>query len=384
MATHKVPQDVEADDKFLGPLSFKQFLFFGGTAISAYLSFLTLTKIWPISFLFIIPTLAFGVLAIPWSKEQPTELFLASRIRFLIKPRKRIWNQSGVKNLVNITVPVREAHIYSDGLSQGEVRNRLSALATMVDSRGWAIKNITTDDDSSDRLVQVPQALDEKLAVVEATPDLFDESVGTIAKQFDSMIQQSEQQHRSETMKLIEDARRRSSESVALQDSAPLPATPIPSAPNSQTTQNSTQKQDFWFVNAPPNQSLAPGLATFQTSAVVTPGATTSTQPQMTNTTVTDLSEEELLEAVHKKHERDALQTTVRHERIIDPDGLQKPQTLPVQDTSVENTDISTMTPQSNPDILNLAQRNDLNIETISRQANKKKDFDDEVIVSLH
>jgi hypothetical protein len=27
MAVHKVPQDVEADDKFLGPLSFKQFLF---------------------------------------------------------------------------------------------------------------------------------------------------------------------------------------------------------------------------------------------------------------------------------------------------------------------------------------------------------------------
>jgi len=40
MAVYKVPQDVEADDKFLGPLSFKQFLFAGGALISGYLTFL--------------------------------------------------------------------------------------------------------------------------------------------------------------------------------------------------------------------------------------------------------------------------------------------------------------------------------------------------------
>jgi hypothetical protein len=43
------------------------------------------------------------------------------------------------------------------------------------------------------------------------------------------------------------------------------------------------------------------------------------------------------------------------------------------------------MTPPLNPDILNLAQSNDLTVETLSRQANKKTDLgDDEVVISLH
>jgi hypothetical protein len=318
MAVHKVPQDVEADDKFLGPLSFKQFLFFGGFAICGYLSFLTLTKVWPISFIFILPTLLFGILAFPWSKEQPTELFLASRIRFLIKPRKRIWNQSGVKELVQITVPVREAHIYSDGLSQGEVHNRLNALATMVDSRGWAIKNIGVDDDSSDRLVAPQATVDEKSAVVAAAPDVFDESSGTIAAQFDNMIEKSEQQHKSETLRLVEEARRRSTETVAVQENQSQPA---PTKQPSSNPKNNTKDQDFWFMHAP-NTPTAPGLATFQSNAVVAPGASSSTVQQTTNTAITtDLTEEELLETVHKKQERDALQTMSHHEKVIDPNG---------------------------------------------------------------
>src|SRR6187402_3059875 len=147
MAVHKVPQDVEADDKFLGPLSFKQFLFFGGTIICGYLTFLMLTKVWPLTIIFLLPTIVFAFLAFPWSKEQPTELWLASRIRFLIMPRKRIWDQAGMKELVTITVPVREAHIYTNGLSQDEVQNRLGALASIVDSRGWAVKNVIASTD---------------------------------------------------------------------------------------------------------------------------------------------------------------------------------------------------------------------------------------------
>jgi hypothetical protein len=82
MAVHKVPQDVEADDKFLGPLSFKQFLFFGGFAICGYLTYLTITRVWPVSFVFILPMIMFGALAFPWSKEQPTELFLGVKNTF--------------------------------------------------------------------------------------------------------------------------------------------------------------------------------------------------------------------------------------------------------------------------------------------------------------
>jgi hypothetical protein len=386
MAVHKVPQDVEADDKFLGPLSFKQFLFFGGFAICGYLSFLTLTKVWPVSFIFIIPTLAFGALAFPWSKEQPTELFLASRIRFLIKPRKRIWNQSGVKELVQITVPVREVHKYSDGLSQGEVHNRLSALATIVDSRGWAIKNVSLDDTSSDRLVNPQAPKDEKAAVIDAAPDVFDESSGTIAAQFDNMIEKSEQQHKSETLRLVEEARRRSTETVAVQDNS-TPSTPSRQAAKNQ--KSSGKDQDFWFMHAP-DTPTTPGLATFQTSAVVAPGTSASSTQQTANSNIkTDLTEEQLLATVHKKQERDALQTMSHHEKVIDPNGPAPTANIPEPkpETQNSNQSINQMTPPVNPDILkqSLAQNNDRSIESLSREVNKKTDFgDDEVVVSLH
>jgi hypothetical protein len=318
----------------------------------------------------------FGFLAFPWSKEQPTELFLASRIRFLIKPRKRIWDQSGVKDLVNVTVPVREAHIYSDGLSQGEVRKRFNALATIVDSRGWAVKNVA---DSSDRLVSAPIVPTIDDSIMEETPDMFDESSGTIARQFDSMINESEKHHKSETMQLIEDARKKASSSST--------------SDATETAQQSKAKdkpavdknnQDFWFLHNQP-QPNDPSLATFQSSTVVTPGATSSTASQAQDDSTAQLSEEELLEKVHKKQARDALRIRTKHEKVIDPSGQQKPTTNEPTETKEKKETISTMTPPSNPDIINLAQSNDLSVETLSRQANKKKDFgDDEVVISLH
>jgi hypothetical protein len=378
MAVHKVPQDVEADDKFLGPLSFKQFLFFGGFAICGYLTFLTLTKIWPLSFVFFIPMLLFGVLAFPWSKEQPTELFLASRIRFLIKPRKRTWDQSGVKDLVNITVPVREAHVYTDGLSQDEVTNRLGALASIVDSRGWAVKNVAPMTTPSDRLVEAAIKPDEKSMIIESTTDVFDDTSGTIAKQFDNMIEQAEQQHKSATLKLVEQAREKTSP-IIVTNNAKTDKT---------TTKADPQNQDFWFLHQQA-QPTDPSLATFQSSTVIKPGTTahtsTTTTSGATDDTTTDISEEELLKTVHEKQQRDALQTMSRHEKVVDPSGQQKPKIKAVDYEPIKNETINTMTPPSNPDILNLAQSNDLSVETLSRQANKKKDFgDDEVVISLH
>lgn len=389
MAVHKVPQDVEADDKFLGPLSFKQFLFFGGAGIGAYLTFLTITNIWPISFIFAIPTLVFGALAFPWSKEQPTELFLASRIRFLLKPRKRIWNQSGIKDLVDITVPVRAVHIYSDGLSQGEVRNRLSALATMVDSRGWAVKNIHNtfgvDEEVSDRLVDAPAVINDKASIVDAAPDVFDDSAGTIARQFETMIEQSEQERKSATMRLVEEARSKAHQAVQQAEPAPAPKAPVAKKPVQQPIKlpgsGTEQNQDFWFMHQQ-NQPTDPTLATFQASAVIAPGqAPTPMQVQLNDTSTGGLSEQELLEAVQRKRERDAMQTTSKHERVINPYGTQ-PQVAPVP---IQNQDVSTMTPAPKPDIINLSRSNDLSVETLARQANKKKDLgDDEVIISLH
>ncbi len=404
MSVYKVPQDVEAEDKFLGPLSFKQFLFFGGTAIFGWLTFMVFVKFWPLAIIFAIPTLVFAVFAVPWSKDQPTEVFLGARIRFFFKPRKRIWDQTGIKNLVKITVPKREVHIYSDGLSQSEVRKRFGALATVVDSRGWAIKNSryssSNNQTNSDRLVQAATAPPtESQLILDETPDVLDEDVSNLAKNFDSMIKKSEQRHKSETQRLIQEARESSfvnknatsnSPQTKAQSRAPAaPAAAITKSPSSNPNKQ-PKAQDFWFINQQQSEvPQDPNLVTFKDNSVVAPGSKpikAADNPHIEDETA-------VLDLIHKKEQRDALQTGNHHGKVIQPTHLENPNPAetkqdPVQEAEPRDKKTTTenVTTAVNPDIINLANNKDLNISTIQRQVNKKPDHDDqdEVVVSLH
>jgi hypothetical protein len=146
MAVYKVIQDVESEDKLLGPLSLKGFIYAviaGSCAFIEFRLFLIASPLkWAFMLMFAVPMLLFGVLASPLGREQPTEVWLLSRVRFFIKPRKRIWDQEGLSELVTITVPKKlELHLTKD-LTQTEVQSRLKTLATTLDTRGWAIKNV--------------------------------------------------------------------------------------------------------------------------------------------------------------------------------------------------------------------------------------------------
>ena len=223
----------------------------------------------------------------------------------------------------------------------------------------------------------------------DSTPDVLDETSGTIARQFDNMIEQSEKQHKSETMHLIEDARRKTANTTPSDIADKIhQQKPLVKTNPGKTASKDKKSEDFWFLNNNPEAPTNSNLATVQSSTVVAPGASSSTttpaQTQHQDDT-SQLSEEDLLERVHKKQERDALQNGTRHEKVIDPNGPQKPVQPQPKNIADKNKTISTMTPPTNPDILNLAQSNDLSVETLSRQANKKTDFgDDEVVISLH
>ena len=88
MAVYKVAQDVEADDKLIGPFSFRQFIYLIVVAIAIVVA-------WGLSRLFIglaiIPLpviLFFGALALPLRKDQPMEVYLAAIVSYYLKPRK--------------------------------------------------------------------------------------------------------------------------------------------------------------------------------------------------------------------------------------------------------------------------------------------------------
>ena len=87
MATYKVPQDVEADDKLIGPFSFRQFIYLIIVAMAGALA-------WGLAQLFIglaiipLPVIVFfGALALPLRKDQPMEIYMAAIVSFYLKPR---------------------------------------------------------------------------------------------------------------------------------------------------------------------------------------------------------------------------------------------------------------------------------------------------------
>ena len=91
MAQYKVPQDVEADDKLLGPFNFRQFVYLlvAGGFIALAVAFF---QIFPLLALIPLPfILLLGALALPLKKDQPMETYLAALVSFYIKPRTRRW-----------------------------------------------------------------------------------------------------------------------------------------------------------------------------------------------------------------------------------------------------------------------------------------------------
>lgn len=205
MAVYKVPQDIEADDKLIGWMSLKQFIF-GVIAVVgvAIMYFAFVRGVAWLAIPFLPFTILAGILAAPIGKDQPTEIWLAARIRFFLKPHRRIWDQSGMKKLVTITAPPHDEHKYTNGLDQDQVRSRLEALARTLDSRGWAVRNVSvnlfsrpafaTPMESPDRLMGPTAYMQQQIAVsspVGARDDIFDEQSNPLARSLDNRLQES-------------------------------------------------------------------------------------------------------------------------------------------------------------------------------------------------
>lgn len=157
MAVYKVPQDVEADDKLIGPFSFRQFIYLlivaGAIAIAWVLGNLFI----PLAIIPLPIILFFGALALPLRKDQPMETYLAAIVSFYLKPRRRKWDPDGIQSLIEITAPKVVEIKRSKDLSQNEAEQRLSYLAQIVDSQGWSVRG-----------AQAPGSTPTD------TPDLFD------------------------------------------------------------------------------------------------------------------------------------------------------------------------------------------------------------------
>ncbi len=206
MAVYKVIQDIEAEDKLLGPLTLKAFIYAIITGFLMFVNFRLLISPelgavrWVVILVLFFPMLLFGVLAAPFGKEQPTEIWLLSHVRFLLKPHMRVWNQSGQRELVTITAPKPPDTALTKSFSQTEVKSRLKTLATALDTRGWAFKNINVnltdnpdliaEQTTTDRLISSAVLPKEVPAVdVRAEDDILDPAANNAAHKVSQLMQ---------------------------------------------------------------------------------------------------------------------------------------------------------------------------------------------------
>ena len=178
---YKVPQDVEAEDKLLGPFSFRQFIFLIIAVVSLGAAYILARILLPLGLIPVPIALFFGALALPLRKDQPMEVYLAAVISFMLKPKKRLWQPDGIEYLVEVTAPKTEETTRRNSYNQEEVQRRLSYLANLVDSRGWSIRGVNNPNSSmqADLYNEAQTAfdpLDETGATAQNIANLIDQS----------------------------------------------------------------------------------------------------------------------------------------------------------------------------------------------------------------
>lgn len=326
MATYKVIQDIEAEDKLVGPLTLRQLIYIGVFAVCAYISFLLIVKhVWLLLLVFVPVGGLAALLGFPWGRDQPTEIWLLAKIRFMFMPHRRLWSQSGLIEPVQITAPPKPEHQRTKSFSQTEVRSRLQALGETLDSRGWAIKDAqqahispayTATSGSPDRLIGIPNLPNIPTAPVRIEEDVLDIVNNPRAQQFGQMIDASNQAHRKEIL---------------------------------QNMQSNIEQQAGKAGRPAKNQALA--------------GAATPTSGQSDNGA--------------------AFFTNFRQSAQLADQPFGQPPALAAKTPKPAD---APMTAPPDADILNLAKSNDFDIATVARQANKKRQHGaegDEIVVPL-
>ncbi|MFI5240316.1 MAG: PrgI family protein [Candidatus Saccharimonadia bacterium] len=164
MAQYKVPQDVEAEDKIIGFLTLKQFIY---SVIGFAWLLITYELFKSILFVFLIvgvpPALIFLLLGLYQRDGQPFEAYFIALINYWFKPRRRLWIKEELIEVFKIEQPkVKQVQTQLD---PRKVQGELERLAEIVDTRGWSSKQPEVQESDSDMVPVID--LSDRLATNE-------------------------------------------------------------------------------------------------------------------------------------------------------------------------------------------------------------------------
>lgn len=327
MAQYKVPQDVEAEDKLIGPFSFRQFIYLGIAALGIVVG-VGLWHLFPGLIIIPLPFVAlFLVLALPLRKDQPMETYLTAVIRFYLKPRKRLWQPEGSIGLVTIVAPKTPEVQLTKSVGGTAAAAQLDYLSQVVDTQGWATRGVVSPTVSMN---------DDAYAEAQQAEDVLDENTN-IARTFDSMIDKTSDKYKRS---VTDQFRARASHQPPAQDE--------------------------------PSQSVIPVIGS---------------HAQLVEEPMTDQSQDDT--PTHLDYNPYPSSMHQHVVRPIDDDFMlpskqtdARPQ--PIEPKLAQNTQTPSVQEVS-PDIMRLANNNDLSISALANEAHRIEDRDnEEVVINLH
>lgn len=360
MAQYKVPQDVEAEDKLLGPFTFRQFIYLMIIGGLIGLGVLLWGIFPPLVIILVPPILLLGALALPLKKDQPMETYLSAVVSFYLKPHVRTWEPGEPESTITITAPKQTEEKHIKDLDQDEAMHRLSFLADIIDTEGYAIKGITPNNGVKEEIY----------AEANSTMDMFDNPTASN----NSISQTLQDNAASRHTAAINQMR------TAIENSQQLTQAAIQAnqsiSPASQTTAQSQ----------PINPS--PALSSVQsTPTSMPPSPQPPALPQ--NPTITEpiVSTNQSLETPVENPLNDTAIKT--NDIIIKPDSTTtetetEEKSVTTEAVAKPETERKTAPEQTDPSLLDLANNNDFSIETIAKQAKRiQEKKNDEVYISL-
>lgn len=339
MSVYKVAQDVEADDKLIGPFSFRQFIYLIIVAIGVGLAWALFQVAPPLVIIPLPIILFFGALALPLKKDQPMEVYLAAVVSFHLKPKKRLWVPDGVQSLVEIYAPKVIEKQYAKDLSSHEAEKRFAYLASIMDTQGWAVRDpslLNAQFTGHDTAMQ-----NDVYNEAQQTEDFLDET-GGVALAFEDRMVQADNKRRQEIINRMHNST----------GSQQLATTPQPASQP---------------VQQPQPQPAAPQ---YQAPIEVSPSLDNLQSPIPEPLPA---PEEIKFDPYPSSMHQSVIQPSSQDDRV---------------EQSITEPEESVSEIRTTPDIINLANNSDLSIETIAHEAqrikNKKLSDGEEVIISLH
>lgn len=367
MSSYKVPQDVEADDKLLGPFSFRQFIYLMIVAVSIGLGWLFFTILPPLVIVPLPFVVFFGALALPLRKDQPMEIYMAAILSFYLKPRRRFWDPDGIETLVQIAAPRTPEVQRTKNISSTEAEQRLRYLSDLSDTHGWSVRGIHNPSGSSLNTDVYNEA--------QQAQDLLDND-GTVAQNLNYMISQSDERRHQQMLSQFQ--------SAAASPAPPPPQPqyippPDPYAALAQPQPTPAPVTQQYIQPSAPEPSQTP-----QVQAVAPPQPTPSPVP----TTVPDPFAS-IPAPQFNPYPASMNQTVIQPLGTTSQSAPSAASSAQTASTNPQTNPTTTSTKPVSPDIMKLASNADLSIETIAREAHRISEKeanltnDNEVFISL-